>query len=70
MYDKLWLIPLLPLIGCIINGLLGKKVIKSEKAIGGIATGLMLLSFLLSSKLLSTCSGLFIVDQDGSAKQR
>ena len=50
MYDKLWLIPLLPLIGCIINGLLGKKVIKSEKAIGGIATGFMFLSFLLSTK--------------------
>lgn len=50
MYDKLWLIPLLPLIGSIINGLLGKRYIKSEKAIGGIATGFMLLSFLLSSK--------------------
>ncbi len=50
MYDKLWLIPLLPLIGCIINGLLGKRFIKSEKAIGGIATGFMLASFLLSAK--------------------
>ena len=50
MYDKLWLIPLLPLIGCIINGLFGKRFIKSEKVIGGIATGFMLISFLLSSK--------------------
>lgn len=50
MYDYLWLIPLLPLIGALINGLLGKRFIKSEKAIGGIATGFMLLSFLLSCK--------------------
>jgi NADH-quinone oxidoreductase subunit L len=50
MYDKLWLIPLLPLIGAIINGLFGKRFIKSEKMIGGIATGFMLISFLLSSK--------------------
>jgi NADH-quinone oxidoreductase subunit L len=50
MYDKLWLIPLLPLIGAIINGLFGKRFIKSEKLIGGLATGLMLISFLLSSK--------------------
>ncbi|MBE0500423.1 MAG: NADH-quinone oxidoreductase subunit L [Desulfuromonadales bacterium] len=50
MYDKLWLIPLLPLFGAIINGLLGKRFLKSEKVIGGIATGVMLLSFLLSSK--------------------
>ena len=37
MYDKLWLIPFFPLLGCVINGLLGKKI-KNEKIIGGIAT--------------------------------
>ncbi len=47
MYDKLWLIPFFPLLGSVINGLFGKKI-KNEKIIGGLATGLMVLSFLLS----------------------
>jgi NADH-quinone oxidoreductase subunit L len=50
MYDYLWLIPIMPLIGCIINGLLGKKFIKNEKVIGVIATGAVFMSFLLSVK--------------------
>ncbi len=37
MYDKLWLIPFLPLLGSIINGLLGKKI-KNEAVIGAIGT--------------------------------
>ena len=36
-YDYLWLIPVLPLLGAIINGLLGKKI-KNEAVIGGIGT--------------------------------
>ena len=39
MYDKLWLIPFFPLLGSIINGLLGKRFIKNEKVIGAIGTG-------------------------------
>ncbi len=50
MYDKLWLIPLFPLIGSIINGLLGKRFIKNEKLIGGIGTFAVFLSFLVSCK--------------------
>jgi hypothetical protein len=50
MYDKLWLIPFFPLLGSIINGLLGKRFIKNEKVIGGIATGAVFLSFLVSCK--------------------
>jgi len=50
MYDKLWLIPFFPLVGCIINGLLGKRYIKSEKVIGAIGTGAVFLSFLVSCK--------------------
>ncbi|HKL25783.1 MAG TPA: NADH-quinone oxidoreductase subunit L [Desulfuromonadales bacterium] len=50
MYNYLWLIPIMPLIGCIINGLLGKKFIRSEKAIGAIATIAVFLPFLLSVK--------------------
>lgn len=50
MYNYLWLIPILPLIGCIVNGLLGKKFIKNEKAIGAIATLAVFGSFLISVK--------------------
>jgi NADH-quinone oxidoreductase subunit L len=50
MYDKLWLIPFFPLLGSIINGLLGKRFIKNEKVIGAIGTGALFLSFLVSCK--------------------
>jgi len=50
MYDKLWLIPFFPLVGSIINGLLGKRFIKNEKIIGAIGTGAVFLSFLVSCK--------------------
>src|SRR5210317_1891132 len=50
MYDKLWLIPFFPLVGSIINGLLGKRFIKNEKIIGAIGTGAIFLSFLVSCK--------------------
>src|SRR6056297_223385 len=49
MYSNLWLIPFFPLIGSIINGLFGKKI-KNEAVIGGIATGLMFLSFLVAAQ--------------------
>ena len=47
MYDKLWLIPFFPLLGSVINGLLGKKI-KNEKVIGGIATLAIASSFAVS----------------------
>ncbi len=47
MYDKLWMIPFFPLLGSVINGLLGKKI-KNEKVIGGIGTLAMICSFALS----------------------
>jgi len=50
MYDKLWLIPFFPLVGAIINGLLGKKILKSEKVIGAIGTLAVALSFVVSCK--------------------
>src|SRR6185436_17169011 len=43
-----WLVPLLPLIGAAINGLLGRKLRFSETLIGGIAVGSVALSFLIS----------------------
>jgi NADH-quinone oxidoreductase subunit L len=48
MYDKLWLIPFFPLVGAIINGLLGKRFIRNEAAIGAIGTGAVFLSFLVT----------------------
>ena len=47
MYSNLWLIPFFPLLGSIINGLLGKRI-KSEKVIGGFATLLVFFSFLVA----------------------
>ncbi len=48
MYKYIWLVPLLPLIGAAINGLLGRKFRFSEKLIGGIAVGSVAFSFLIS----------------------
>ncbi len=48
MYRYIWLVPLLPLIGAAINGLLGRRFSFSEKLIGGIAVGSVALSFLIS----------------------
>ncbi|HKR14264.1 MAG TPA: NADH-quinone oxidoreductase subunit L [Pyrinomonadaceae bacterium] len=48
MYKYIWLVPLLPLIGAAINGLLGRKLRFSEKLIGGIAVGSVALAFIIS----------------------
>ena len=45
--DLIWLIPLFPAVGFIINGLIGKRLPKS--AIGAIAAGAVLLSFIFSA---------------------
>jgi len=49
MYSNLWLIPFFPLVGSIFNGLFGKKI-KNEAIIGGIATGMVFLSFLVAAQ--------------------
>jgi NADH-quinone oxidoreductase subunit L len=49
-YNYLWLIPFFPLVGSIINGLLGKKVLKSEKLIGALGTAAIGLSFVVSCR--------------------
>lgn len=51
MFDNVWLIPLFPLIGFLINGLFG-KMIKEEKVIGGIGSLAVLGSFIVSSMTL------------------
>jgi len=47
MYDNLWLIPFFPLLGFLINGLLGRKI-KNEKVIGTIGTLAIFASFIVS----------------------
>src|ERR1041385_4120853 len=48
MQKYIWLVPLLPLIGAAINGLLGRKLRFSEQLIGGIAVGSVALALLIS----------------------
>src|SRR5688572_32409110 len=44
--DLIWLIPLFPAIGFVINGLIGKRI--SKTAVGIIASGAVAVSFLFS----------------------
>jgi len=48
MLSIIWLIPLLPLLGAVVNGLLGKRLRFTERTIGAIAVGSVALAFLLS----------------------
>ncbi|MDQ2977276.1 MAG: NADH-quinone oxidoreductase subunit L [Acidobacteriota bacterium] len=48
MHRYIWLVPLLPLAGAAINGLLGRKFRFSEKLIGGIAVGSIAFAFLIT----------------------
>lgn len=51
MFEYVWLIPLFPLIGVVINGLFGKSI-KNEKIIGGIGSLMVFGSFLVSCSIL------------------
>ena len=48
MYQYIWLVPLLPLAGAAINGLLGRKLRFSEKLVSAIAVGSIALAFLIT----------------------
>ncbi|HEX3560837.1 MAG TPA: NADH-quinone oxidoreductase subunit L [Pyrinomonadaceae bacterium] len=48
MHRYIWLVPLLPLVGAAINGLLGRKFRFSERLVGSIAVGSVALAFLIS----------------------
>ncbi|HEX8127568.1 MAG TPA: NADH-quinone oxidoreductase subunit L [Pyrinomonadaceae bacterium] len=47
MHRLIWLIPLLPLAGAAVNGLLGRRLRFSEKLVGAIGVGSVALAFLL-----------------------
>ena len=48
MHRYIWLVPLLPLAGAAVNGLLGRRFRFSEKLVGSIAVGSVALAFLIS----------------------
>ncbi|HEX8491581.1 MAG TPA: NADH-quinone oxidoreductase subunit L [Pyrinomonadaceae bacterium] len=48
MHRYIWLVPLLPLVGAAINGLLGRKFRFSETLVGSIAVGSVAVAFLIS----------------------
>jgi NADH-quinone oxidoreductase subunit L len=48
MYKLIWLVPLLPLLGAAVNGLLGRKLRFSERVVSVIAVGTVALAFLIS----------------------
>jgi NADH-quinone oxidoreductase subunit L len=57
MFEYVWLIPFFPLVGSIINGLLGKKI-KNESVIGAIGTLAIASSFVVSCLILFQLIGL------------
>jgi NADH-quinone oxidoreductase subunit L len=73
MYRYIWLVPLFPLVGAAINGLLGRKFRFSERLIGSIAVGSVALAFLLSvAAVVSYGTGVwpapYVTSQDGAFK--
>lgn len=56
MQNYLWLIPFFPLLGFVINGLLGRKF--SEKAVGAIGAGAVLASFVTAVLMFVELLGL------------
>ncbi|HEX8707385.1 MAG TPA: NADH-quinone oxidoreductase subunit L [Pyrinomonadaceae bacterium] len=48
MHRYIWLVPLLPLAGAAVNGLLGRKLRFPERLVGAIAIGSVALAFLIS----------------------
>jgi NADH-quinone oxidoreductase subunit L len=76
MHRYIWLIPLLPLAGAAINGLLGRKFRFSEKLIGGIAVGSIALAFLITVAAVFSYAfsahalypQVYVTSQDGAFK--
>jgi len=75
MYRYIWLVPILPLAGAAINGLLGRKLRFSERLIGGIAVGSIALAFLITlASVYSYAFGsnaiwpnVYVTSQDGAS---
>src|SRR5919202_1925964 len=48
MYRYIWLVPLLPLLGAAVNGLLGRRLRFSERVVGAVGVGSVALAFVIS----------------------
>nr|MDQ3806220.1 NADH-quinone oxidoreductase subunit L [Acidobacteriota bacterium] len=48
MHRYIWLVPLLPLLGAAVNGLLGRRFRFSERLVGAVGVGSVALAFLIS----------------------
>jgi NADH-quinone oxidoreductase subunit L len=73
MYRYIWLVPLLPLAGAAVNGLLGRRFRFSERLVGSIAVGSVALAFLISvAAVVSYGTGVwpapYVTSQDGAFK--
>jgi NADH-quinone oxidoreductase subunit L len=56
MLGRLWLIPLLPLVGVAVNGLFGRRM--SRGAVGAVAVGTIVVAFVLSIVAVGQLAGL------------
>src|SRR4051812_28681904 len=71
MYRYIWLVPLLPLLGAAVNGLLGRKFRFSERVVGSIGVGSVALAFLISlaavvSYGVNVWPNPYVTSQDGA----
>jgi NADH-quinone oxidoreductase subunit L len=71
MHRYIWLVPLLPLLGAALNGLLGRRFRFSERLVGAIGVGSVALAFLLSvAAVVSYGTGVwpkpYVTSEDGA----
>src|SRR5919205_3384259 len=71
MHRYIWLVPLLPLAGAAINGLLGRRFRFSERLVGSIGVGSVALAFLISvAAVVSYGTGVwpkpYVTSEDGA----
>jgi NADH-quinone oxidoreductase subunit L len=61
--EYFWLIPLLPLVGMLVNGLLGSRFIRSETITGGLASVCMFLAFIIGAGSFIELAGMEPADR-------
>ena len=71
MYRYIWLVPLLPLLGAAVNGLLGRRFRFSERLVASVAVGSVALAFAVSlaavvSYGLNVWPNPYVTSQDGA----
>lgn len=63
MLEYFWLIPLVPLVGVIINGLFASRYIRNENITGAIASGCILVSFIIGAGSFVQLAGLPVAER-------